>query len=291
MLHLEALWALNSWVDCCVLWMVGRFLHQAPRWRRFFFVTTVSTFFHVGMIVANLSPLVEVILLVLMSAGIVIFTFTINGLAQLTKACLLLWGSSSAVGGVMYVIKRLFSDTPFQTYFDQSFGMLILLSAVIIGTVVCVSKVVESLQMKHIGETFTYQVEIIVNGQAWKGFGFLDSGNHVVDPFTKSPVVFADTEVAAELLPNFIADSLTDHQFLTWPEFWQKKVRMIPSRTVHSSSQMMIGIMCDQVTCSVNGQEYSLSNVPVVFTKQSLLFEEKCNCLLNPLQLLPCHQI
>ncbi|PPA72129.1 sigma-E processing peptidase SpoIIGA [Jeotgalibacillus proteolyticus] len=291
MLHLEALWALNSWVDCCVLWMVGRLINQPPKWRRFLFLTSTSTLMQAGFMNFDIPQVIEILSFLLFSFFIVWYSFSIKGFRSLLRACITFWGASSLIGGGMYMIKQMLRDSKHALLTENSFSMLVILSLLLITAMVCMTKIVESLQMNHIGETFTYQVEIEVNGQAWRGNGFLDSGNHVIDPFTKSPVVFANAQVAKELLPDMISSSLTGQQFMDWPTMWQKKVRMIPSRTVHSTNQMMIGIMCDRVACTVNGKKFLLNNVPVVFTNETLLFEEKCNCLLNPLQLLPCHQL
>ncbi|KIL47634.1 sigma-E processing peptidase SpoIIGA [Jeotgalibacillus campisalis] len=291
MLHVEALWALNSWVDFCILWMAGRMLNQAPRWKRFLFVTSLSTTCQVLIIMLFIPQIYELFFLFLFTPVLAIVTFRLKGTGHVIRACLIIWGCSSLVGGLMYAAERVLNQSLISVISQQSIALFILLSFILITAMISINKVIESLQMNHIQESFTYKVVIEVNGQAWKGLGFLDSGNHVVDPFTKSPVVFADLKVASELLPEFIAGTLTGNQFTNWPELWQKRVRLIPARTVHSNSQMMTGILCDRVACSINGKEFLLTNVPVVFTSQSLLFEEKCNCLLNPLQLLPCHQI
>ncbi|MGD7043601.1 sigma-E processing peptidase SpoIIGA [Jeotgalibacillus proteolyticus] len=291
MLHVEALWALNSWVDFCIIWMAGRLLNQPPRWRRFLFVTSLSTVCQVVIMLLHLPHVYELLFLLFFTPVMAAVSFRLNGMAHVFRACLIVWGCSTLAGGLMYAAERVLNQSLTVFISHQSISQFIVLSLILIAAMISMNKVVASLQMNRIQESFTYKVEIEVNGQAWSGFGFLDSGNHVIDPFTKSPVVFADLKVASELLPDFIAHSLTGNQFVNWPESWQKKVRLIPARTVHSSSQMMTGILCDRVACSVNGKEFSLTNVPVVFTNQSLLFEEKCNCLLNPLQLLPCHQI
>ena len=242
------------------------------------------------MIVAVLPPMVETSVTFLLSICIVMMSFSVTGLARLVRSCFVFWACTSLIGGLLYVVQRFLVESPLDNYVDHPLGMLGILSIVLMGTIVCCSRVVESLQMKHLEETFSYEVEIKVNGQAWHGFGYLDSGNHVTDPFSKSPVIFATLNVANELLPQRVYESLHGNQISNWPVNWQKRVRMIPSRSVHASNKMLIGILCDDVTCSLNGKKYSLKNVPVVFTQESLAFEKNCNCLLHPLQLLPCHQ-
>ncbi|KIL44803.1 sigma-E processing peptidase SpoIIGA [Jeotgalibacillus soli] len=293
MLHLEALWALNVWIDSCLLWVTGRFIHQSPNWERFLIATTLSTFLQAVVIFFQLSNGFALMMGFLSSLLVVTLSFSLRSFKEILRSFYVLYSFACLLGGGIMMTAQ-FSIPPFlYKYVSDSLIMLGFVALVLIVILMGSSHFISAFRLKHIQQTFTYQVSIEVDGQAWEGFGFLDSGNHLVDPFTQAPVMLASSHVARNLLPQEVINIKDSSSFdlSSVPVKWQRRIRMIPSRSIHSSNKIMIGIVCDSVQWSIEGKKYRVRNIPVIFTDQSLLFENDCSCLLNPLQFQQCQQL
>ncbi|AJD90918.1 hypothetical protein JMA_16010 [Jeotgalibacillus malaysiensis] len=144
------------------------------------------------------------------------------------------------------------------------------------------------ISFSSVQATFICDVKLQQGKASWLGKGYLDSGNALSAPFSGKPVMFADANVSSELLPEEVVDYLNGHS--ECPDHWKEKISFIPSKSVHSSCEILVGVECEKVEVRSNGETFVFENIPVVFSKEQYYVEQSCHCLLSPMQMLQCYQ-
>lgn len=81
--------------------------------------------------------------------------------------------------------------------------------------------------------------------------GLVDTGNHLRDPITRTPVMIVELEPLNDWLPEELKQMLIQHDWEKgWsrlPTDWMRRVRVVPYRVAGKDHQMMIALKPDYV--------------------------------------------
>ncbi|WP_047151561.1 sigma-E processing peptidase SpoIIGA [Aneurinibacillus tyrosinisolvens] len=111
------------------------------------------------------------------------------------------------------------------------------------------------------------QVEVEVNGCSITCTGFIDTGNQLYDPISRTPVTIMDMNLWKEVLPPSFPDEQKIEQSILEGEIyaleggWTERVRLIPYKTVSSQMSIMLAIRPDKVCILAGEKKYETSKM------------------------------
>jgi stage II sporulation protein GA (sporulation sigma-E factor processing peptidase) len=116
----------------------------------------------------------------------------------------------------------------------------------------------------------------------------LDTGNRLLDPLTKVPVVVVEFSRIKELLPPEVLAMMESMQRgeleaeFAIPAYWEERVRILPFSSIGKDHGMLIGFRPDRLTVWQKQQEIENRNVVVAFYHRPLSPEGAFQALIPP---------
>ncbi|SDL76564.1 sigma-E processing peptidase SpoIIGA [Sediminibacillus halophilus] len=139
----------------------------------------------------------------------------------------------------------------------------------------------EKLQLDHI-----FSISLTFRGKRISAKGYMDSGNSLVDPVTKEPVIiceqslllhwFSEEELAAfqEVQENLQLEKL--------PQAWEDKIRLVPYQGVGGRSTFMLVFRPDLIETYYENKQIVTSRILIGMQFGSLATDGSYHCLLHP---------
>ena len=225
---------------------------------------------------------------------IIICSFGYRSLTRLMKLVLLFYFVSFSVGGGLFaahfMLQRPFalSNLGFLTY-QGGFGDPISWSFVIIGFPI-IWYFTKQRMDRHAVEKLRYDqlypVSITMKDITFSTAGFLDSGNQLVDPISKKPVVICDA--------GFLSQWFTDEEWLQMerayehlemdqiPNGWESIIQLIPYYGVAGKNGFLLALRPDQIVINYHSGNIETNRVLIGIQFQHLVKDYAYQCLLHP---------
>lgn len=270
---------LFGWIqDTALLWMVGQIAAYHPGLRRCMAGGFIGGLFQFVVLIHQassgllypwvLSPLLYLVLLPGMMIGIVFFPVTLRKMARLAGYFYLL---SFLLAGIHWGI-----DSLNQRFFQVEIGfgwrfwlhLLLIFSLGELGWGVVHQKVWEQVCL--------YPVTVRWDEHEVKLTALLDTGNTLVDPLTRHPVVVVELDTLKPYLPpEMIGFTQRLRQgeiegYQDVPEGWEERFRLLPFHSVGQSGGMMVGFRPDALEVCQNNQRATHRNVVVALHQSRL---------------------
>src|SRR5690625_324073 len=229
------------------------------------------------------------------SVGIMLFTFGWRGILALCKTVGVFYFISFAIGGGMLGFHYLLEDV-----FTYSKSSLFLTAQNIYGDDIHLPFVVISFPLlwlftkrrmdEHVQAKIKYdqlyQVTLTLNGQSFQTTGYLDSGNHLIDPITRRPVVLCD----APFLRNFFSDedwddllqSIVNDDYALLPSVLQHRIFIVPFQGVGGETSYLYTIKPEAMTIYYEEKIIETSHVLIGIQMNTLTEDQHYHCLLHP---------
>jgi stage II sporulation protein GA (sporulation sigma-E factor processing peptidase) len=230
----------------------------------------------------------------LFSILIILSSFGFKNVYQTARLLLLFYLMSFAIGGGLMAVHFLthstftVSQAGILTY-NAGYGDPISWLFVVIGFPF-VWFFTKQRMDKHVQEKVRYDVKyairLKINGIHRDTTGFIDSGNQLVDPFTKKPVVICDEAFIAQWFEREdwiklkIASEKMDMEAL--PSTWTEKLKIIPYQGVEGGHGFLFAIIPDELIIYYNNKEIKTSHVLIGIQFGTLTKDESYHCLLQP---------
>jgi stage II sporulation protein GA (sporulation sigma-E factor processing peptidase) len=143
---------------------------------------------------------------------------------------------------------------------------------------------------RHVAEKIRYDqlcpVTLKIKQESFSTSGYIDSGNQLVDPITKKPVILCDepflkqwfTEKDWELLKQ-LQDDL---DFTKIPDSWKNYIQIIPYQGVQGKSMFLLTIRPDEITILYDDKTIVTSDFLVGIQFAELVKDRSYHCLLHP---------
>lgn len=116
--------------------------------------------------------------------------------------------------------------------------------------------------------------------------GFIDSGNQLVDPITKRPVIVCDELFLKQWFSeedwNHLKICHTEWSFDNLPESWADRIRIVPYQGIDGARTFMLVLKPDNISISYNGTNLTLSKVLIGIQFGELASDGSYHCLLHP---------
>jgi stage II sporulation protein GA (sporulation sigma-E factor processing peptidase) len=133
-------------------------------------------------------------------------------------------------------------------------------------------------------------VEICIHGKSFKVTGLVDTGNQLLDPLTRSPVVIVEYSVLKPYLPlelKNIIDKNGDVDLAKLTEVVPAEgntlsVRLIPFTTIGKRHGMLVGFRPDKITVFTGDQQICKTDVVIGIYNRRLSPQGSYRALLHP---------
>lgn len=293
-IYLDAVWLLNFFIDMMLLLLtqaLARIHTSKARILCGAFVASllvpISIFFANSFFTSFFGKIIYSILIILCAFSFVSFH-------QMIKVLFLFYFTSFAIGGGLFGFHFLLQDTiqlsanRFLT-FHEGYGDPISWGFVVIGFPV-IWLFTKFRMDKHVVEKIRYDqlcpVSIQMKGKCFETKGYIDSGNQLVDPLSKKPVIICDED----FLQNWFTKEewklleATYHtlEFDNLPCRWEKDICFVPYQGVDGSSKFLLALKPEKLLIEYNGKKIYTKNCLVGIQFARLTKDASYHCLLQP---------
>ncbi|WP_270172182.1 sigma-E processing peptidase SpoIIGA [Paenibacillus sp. SYP-B4298] len=138
--------------------------------------------------------------------------------------------------------------------------------------------------LQHVAE-----VQVAIGGQEKRCTGLIDTGNHLYDPLTRTPVMVMEASLWEDHLPPSwlarIREAEVDKLVAGIGEeewVWQDRLRLIPYRGVNRGTSFMLALKPDYVRIEQEGRNYECRKVLVGLDGGTLASDGAYRAIIHP---------
>lgn len=203
-IYIDMVLLLNFGFDLLLLFSVGIVLRRQTTLKKLFVGALIGAVTILSMFI-NMNSIMLFFIKVIISLFMVIFTFGYKDIRYTLKNLFYLYTSSIILGGFLYLLNLEFSykNTGLVFYYDGlsiNFIVMIIMSPIIIF-----AYIKQGLELKNNYSNY-YNIDIYLkSGRVIETTAFLDTGNKLVDPYKKRPIILLNSEL---LSPSILEDNI-----------------------------------------------------------------------------------
>jgi stage II sporulation protein GA (sporulation sigma-E factor processing peptidase) len=123
------------------------------------------------------------------------------------------------------------------------------------------------------------KLKIINEGKEKNLRAMIDTGNSLIDPISKSPVVIIEKEKMLGIIPNEIIENNEDiicGKYDIKNEKYKSKIRLLPFSTIDNKNGMILGIRVEEVETEINDEKISKKNVVIGICNEKISKQYSC---------------
>lgn len=262
---------------------------------RFFLAVIVATLFVPLSLFFPHSFLHSVLGKGLYSFVIIGIAFRITNIHLFFKRLFMFYFVSFAFGGgilgIQYLFKNITAEkhASYLLYVQNYEGEQISLVLLFLGLPAILLFIKSRMDNQKLDD-FQYRqlYEICIGWQGKRKFtkGFIDTGNHLVDPIFQRPVVICNTKFMEGYFPpiewNFVKQAILKRDITLFPERLKDKFTLIPFQGVDGKTDFLIAFRPDNLTIQTNDQRIETDKVFIGIRSGEFSAEQQYDCLLHP---------
>lgn len=231
---------------------------------------------------------------VIYSVFIILCTFGFNNVRQFLKKLLFFYFISFALGGGLIALhflldKQMYTNGSGILTYQTGYGDQISWLFVGIGFPLIWFFTKERLD-KHAFEKFRqdqlFEVDIQFKGKSFSTTAYVDSGNQLVDPFSRKPVIVCDQEFMSNWFSVEELSCLEQAQenlaFDRVPENIESSMHIVPYQGVDGNRTFMIVLKPENVTVRYEDKQISTNKLVIGIQFGELASDGSYHCLLHP---------
>lgn len=295
-IYLDVIWFLNFWIDLLLLLLTSLFLKRNLVKKRLL----LGAFLAASSVLLLLTPLSSIyyhpIFKLLFSCCIVVTTFGFKRFSYFIENLFAFYFVSFICGGGLIALHYFFNNemvifNGVVTTKSTGFGTPISWLFVILGFPAIwlfAKKRVEQIQLRKLKCDEIVHVELYIIDLHIQLKGLIDSGNQLLDPLTKRPVMIIDMNELQDKFPSELVHQAKNPEMIGDPslpigEKWESKLCIIPYRGIGQKNQFIIGIKPEKVVMTLEaGEKLECRNVIVGLNFTNLSSDGDFQCILHP---------
>lgn len=292
--YLDAIWLLNFLLDFMILLLVKALTRDNSSKIRICFGAFVASLIVPISVFYPLSFFTSVIGKLIYSIFIILCTFGFKTVFKVLKLLSMFYFLTFAIGGGLLATHFFLADTVALTKsgvvtFDDGYGTSISWIFILLGFPI-VWLFTKSRMDKHAIEKIKYDalypVSIELRGKTVMTTGYIDSGNHLIDPVTKKPVVICDEVLLKNWFSNDEWEQLKD-AYKTFdlskvPSTYLGSITLIPYQGVGGNKSFLFAFRPEQLIINYDKQMIHSKNLLIGIQFSNLTNDDSYHCLLQP---------
>lgn len=141
-------------------------------------------------------------------------------------------------------------------------------------------------------QAFLAEVEVKIGEERYACTGLIDTGNHLYDPLTRTPVMVMEAAVWKQAIPEpwleALQSSETDDIVARLSEsggeteLWADRIRLVPYRGINGATQLMLAVKPDEVRIRMDGEDRTVEKVLIGLEGGALSSDGAYQAILHP---------
>lgn len=298
-IYLDVIWLLNFCTDYLLLSLTAILLKRRVQKKRLIIGSLIASLYVVVVFLPYASffyhPLFKLIfsmVIVMVSFGFKRFSYFFQNVAMFYLVTFMIGGGLLAIHYMLHTKSKLLNDIAVMK--ASGFGDPISWSFVVIGFPLLwyfSRQRIEYIDLRKMTYDQISNVELRIEDQVFHLKGFIDSGNHLYDPISRSPVMILDSTRVN--LPAAITERI-EQPFLPYEgedHSWSKRLRVIPYRSVGQGQRFLLAVRPDEIRVFQEKKQYDVKQAFVGLSKQPLSKDGDFDCILHPKMLLQAKEV
>lgn len=293
-IYLDAVWALNFFLDLMLLMLTQAIAKDNTKKIRLIFGAFIASLIVPLSLFYPESFFTSVSGKLLYSICIILCSFKMSSFYKGLKLLLWFYFTTFVIGGGLIAVHFLFqnqfsiSKTGILTinsgYGDPISWLFILIGFPFIW--IFTKRRMDKHAAEKIRYELQYKVVIELKNKAFMTTGFIDSGNQLVDPVSRRPVVICDEVFLKQWFSKedweLMKQAHGSLDFSKIPEAWEKLIHIVPFQGVEGKSNFLMAIRPDKLTLYYNNDIIVVNKVLIGIQFARLTKDESYHCLLQP---------
>ncbi|MBP1950603.1 sigma-E processing peptidase SpoIIGA [Virgibacillus litoralis] len=293
-IYLDAVWLLNFFLDLMLLMLTQALAKDSTQKVRIIFGAFIASLLVPLSIFYPNSIFTSVIGKLIYSIIIILCAFKFRSIYRMIKLLLLFYFTTFAIGGGLIGIHFLLQNPVGLSAngiltFNSGYGDPISWLFIVIGFPL-VWIFTKGRMDKHAVEKIRYDqlcpITIQIENTSKSTTGYIDSGNQLVDPFTKKPVIICDEHFLKQWFSSVEWEMLKvahdELDFEKLPKDWENRINIIPFQGVEGNRSFMMAIKPDNVVIFYNDQKIVTHKILIGIQFADLTKDQSYHCLLHP---------
>ncbi|MFC4557023.1 sigma-E processing peptidase SpoIIGA [Virgibacillus kekensis] len=293
-IYLDAVWLLNFFLDMMLLMLTQALAKDSTHKIRIIFGAFVAsllvplTIFYPGSFLSGMTGKLIYSVLIIVSA------FGWQSVHRVLKLLFLFYFITFAIGGGLIAVHFLSQSSvgvasgSILTY-NGGYGDPISWLFVIVGFPLSWWFTKKRMD-KHATEKIRYdqlsEVSIQIAGVSKSTTGYIDSGNQLVDPLTKKPVIICDEYFLSQWFTReewkMLENAHENLDFEKLPEKWEKRIHIIPFQGVEGKRTFMLALKPDNLEIYYGDEKIVTRKTLIGIQFAELTKDQSYHCLLHP---------
>lgn len=286
--YVEFVWLLNVFIDWMILLLTHYVTKEPVKRIRLLLAAIFGSLIVPVSILFPSFPHEFWLIKIFYSIFIILIGFGYHSISKLFKVLLMFYLMTFSIGGGLLAIHFFIQSNTHLSSVDISSGSIDALFVLICFPIIWyfTKNRMDKHKLQSLHQDFIYQVTIEWKGKSVAIDGYLDSGNHLVDPLTQKPVIVIDESVLIDFFSDSDVEKLRGlkDQLLSGrqEDELSKQFLIIPYRGVNGMTDFMIGFKPDMMKIYSDNGIYKTKRVLIGIQFGQLVADNSYQCLLHP---------
>lgn len=295
-MYADVVFLTNAIIDYMLLYITGHICRQPLRKRRLLLASLVGAAYTVFLFFPPLSFAFTFLAKFLFSCFMLLLAFRWTRIWNHLRLLGVFYAVSFFIGGGLLGIHLMLKEKSeivngIVVTHTGSSGTDPTLWFIVIGFPLlwwCTRRSYYSLKANRQADMQHVRLEVDVFGHTISCQGFIDTGNRLYDPLSRTPVTVMEAQIWEGILPKELMQQLDgDMQVdeLNIPEeesCWLERMRFIPYRTVSSQSSFLVAIRPDEVRIYTDDKAYRLTRMLIGLRTVRLTADGSYQAIVHP---------
>lgn len=298
-IYADLIFLLNLMIDVAMLYMTAWCRRLRPVWWRIGLSAIIGASYVMMMLFPTLSSFYTFVLKSLFSVIMLIVAFGFRDIGFLIRNAAVFYMVNFATAGGMLGLHYLFQSSNQVLngiVFTQSGGAAFqvqistaLIMILIVPLLWWFGRLIQSFRQRDTIQQYKVNVEVHLEDIHIQCSGFIDTGNQLYDPLTKTPVMVMEVRCWSALFSeawlNRFENAHTDEMMKALdaedPD-WRHRLRFVPYRGIHHGTEFMMALRPDEVVITSQDQIYRTDKVFIGLRGERLSREGDYQAIVHP---------
>lgn len=290
-IYLDLLWLQNLIMNFLLLFTTSKCARIKIRVLRLLLSSAIGALYAVAAILPQASILQSMLVRILVSIVMLVAAFGLVDIKKFLKLTALFYAAAFLFAGASFGLYYLL-ETENILSGDIAIGNypLYLLAAASLIAIALFRFIWSVTRIKASDCESLYKIEVCFDGETISMEALLDTGNRLVDPISRCPVIVVEFEgIKDALLPEVkvLFEQSLENNFeaitrLIAASSWIGRFRMIPFSALEKKDGMLIGFKPDRVRVLMSNIWHEIENVVIAIYNHKLSQNSRYRALLHP---------
>ena len=272
-LYADVVFIENLCINYIILLITFKILKKKLKKIRILFASIIGGIYAVLSYINIETGMLSLFIKIIMSILIIKIAFNSKIIKEIIQEIIVFYLVTFGLGGAIFAV--LFNIGKNQIVIRNGVvigisSAKILISGIIIGYLIIV-KTIKILKKMFRASSVYGNIRIVMNNKEIELKAMLDTGNLLVEPISKSPVIIVEKEKLNNIIPDDILniDIGGDVERIDVRDEYISKIKLIPYSSVGKENGILMGIRAEKLIIELDNKKYETDDVIIgVFKKQ-----------------------